>query len=103
MRRGSCRNEWVDALDARLTSLLPVAGPQYLEITVDLFNVLNLIRSTWGVSRDVTSGPSVPLFQLMGWDVANGRGVYQFVAPPRDVVDETSSRWRLQLGLRYGF
>ena len=90
-------------LDARLTNLLPVAGPQYLEITVDVFNLLNLINSSWGLSRDVTSGPSVPLLQLMGWDSANGRGVYQFVAPPRDVVDEASSRWRLQLGLRYGF
>jgi hypothetical protein len=45
----------------------------------------------------------VPLLQLVGWDAVNARGVYQFVPPPRGVVDEAASRWRFQLGVRYGF
>jgi hypothetical protein len=103
MQRGSCRNGWLGALDTRLTKTVTVADPQYVEITVDVFNVLNLMSSGWGVYRDVTTGPSVPLLQLVGWDAVNARGVYQFVPPPRGVVDEAASRWRFQLGVRYGF
>jgi carboxypeptidase family protein/TonB-dependent receptor-like protein len=103
MQRGSCRNGWLGTLDARLTKTVTVADPQYLEITVDVFNLLNLMSSGWGQYRDVTTGPSVPLLQLVGWDAANARGVYQFVPPPRGVVDEAASRWRFQLGVRYGF
>jgi hypothetical protein len=103
MQRGSCRNGWLGTLDARVAKVVTLADPQYFEITVDVFNVLNLLDSSWGLYRDVTTGPSVPLLQLVGWDGVNARGVYQFVPPPRDVVDEATSRWRLQLGVRYGF
>jgi hypothetical protein len=103
MQRGSCRNGWLGTLDARLVKTMTVTGPQSLEVTVDLLNVLNLMSSSWGQNRDVTTGPSVPLLQLAGWDAVNDRGVYRFVPPPRDVVDEATSRWRFQLGVRYGF
>jgi hypothetical protein len=103
MARSSCRNGWLGFFNARITTTLPLVGGQYLEITADVLNVLNLISSRWGRYRDVTTGPSVPLLKLVGWDAANARGVYKLELPPRGIVEDAVSRWRMQLGARYGF
>lgn len=104
MRRGSCRNAWLDVVNARLmTTLSGAAAGRRLEVSADAFNVPNLINPRWGRQRDVTTGPSVTLLALQGWDATNGRGRYR--VPPRlpasGVVDDASSRWRVQVGVRY--
>jgi len=103
MARGSCRNGWLDVLNARVTTTLPMARGQHLEITTDVFNVPNLISPRWGRHRDVTSGPSVTLLSLAGWDSTNARARYRVPLrfPARGVLDDASSRWRVQLGARY--
>ncbi len=93
MARNSCRNGWLSSLNARLTTTVPVAGGQHLEITAD----------RWGRYFDTTIGPSVRMLTLRGSDTANGRGIYQFALPQRGVPDVVASRWRIQLGARYGF
>ena len=103
MARSSCRNGWLASLNARLGTTVPLAGRHYLEVTADIFNVPNLIEPRWGRYRDVTTGPSVPMLKLVGWDPANVRGVYQLELPKRGVVEDAVSRWRMQLGARYGF
>ncbi len=103
MRRNSCRNGWLGALNARLTTTLPLVRGQYFEIVADIANVANLIEPRWGQYRDVTTGPSVPLLKLVGWDSANGRGVYALELPQRGVVEDAPSRWGIQLGVRFGF
>lgn len=103
MRRNSCRNGWLGALNARLTTTVPLVGGQYLEIVADIANVANLIEPRWGQYRDVTTAPSVPLLKLVGWDAANGRGVYMLELPQRGLAEDAPSRWRMQLGARYSF
>jgi hypothetical protein len=49
-----------------------------LELTADLFNVLNFIDRDWArtfLAGDVFGG-RVPLLDLVGYDEANSRGVY---------------------------
>jgi outer membrane receptor protein involved in Fe transport len=104
MARNSCRNGWLGFLNARLAEVVPMAGGQRIEITADVFNVLNLISSRWGRYRDITTGPSVTLLTLVGWDATNERGMYRLSSnslPARGVVDDVASRWRVQLGARY--
>ena len=103
MARNSCRNGWLGSLNARLTTTVPLAGGQRLDIIADIFNVPNLLSSRWGRYWDTTTGPSVRMLQLRGWDATNARGIYQLALPRRSVVDAIASRWRLQLGARYGF
>jgi hypothetical protein len=103
MERGSCRNRWLASLNARLTTTVPIGEGQHLEITTDVFNLPNLISSRWGRYRDATTGPSMPLLKLVGWDTVYGRGVYQLELPQRRVVDDAASRWRVQFGARYAF
>ena len=106
MARNSCRNGWLGVLNARLTKAVPMAGGRHIEVTADVFNVPNLISSRWGRYFDTTTGPSVTLLNLVGWDVVNTRGVYRLsnnTLPARGVVDDVASRWRIQLGARYVF
>ena len=103
MKRGSCRNGWLSSLNARLTSTVALSGGQHVEITADVLNVPNLISSRWGQNRDATTAPSVPLLRLVGWDTVNERGLYRLELPQRGVVDDATSQWRVQLGVRYAF
>ena len=103
MTRNSCRNGWLGSLNARLTTTVPLARGQRLEITADVLNVPNLINSRWGHYLDVTTGPSVKMLTLKGWDAANARGIYQLALPARGVPDVLASRWRVQIGARYAF
>jgi len=103
MARNRCRNGWLGSLNARLGTTVALRGGRYLEITADIFNVPNLIEPRWGQYRDVTTGPSVPLLKLVGWDPVNIRGIYQLEQLTRGIVEDAISRWRMQLGARFAF
>src|SRR2546428_12393848 len=98
MARNSCRKGWLGSLNARLTEAVPLAGGQHLEITADIFNVPNLIKSRWGRYLDTTYGPTVRMLSLKGWDAAKPRCIYPAARPPRGVPDALAARWRRPLG-----
>jgi hypothetical protein len=79
-------------LNARLSSVIPMATGQSIELIADLFNVLNLFDRDWGVQR-LYSGAQ--LLQLVGYDEVNGRGVYDMLRIDRSARDEEAPRWRL--------
>ena len=103
MKRGSCRNGWLDLLNARVSETLSAANDHHIEVIADIFNLPNLINSRWGRHRDVTTDPSIPLLRLRKYDTTLGRGRYGLETLSRGSVDNTASRWQVQLGLRYGF
>jgi len=100
IERDSCRDPWQNETTARLSKLLRLAGRRTLEISVDLFNLLNFVHGDWGLVRQTVGGEgnAVPLLQLVGYDTPNSRGVYTFVPVARRQIDVDASRWRLQLG-----
>jgi hypothetical protein len=105
VRRNSCRAGWNGRLDARVTKVVPTTGGQTLELTADLFNVLNFVDSDWArtfLTGDVFGG-RVPLLDLAGYDAANGRGIYSVQDTPRHEVDVPATRWHVQLSARYTF
>ncbi|HXL19996.1 MAG TPA: hypothetical protein VN961_20965, partial [Streptosporangiaceae bacterium] len=95
LERNSCRNPWVHETTARLSKRF-----RNLEVTADLFNLLNFVHGSWGLVRQTLSGDghTVPLLELVGYDEANGRGVYGLLPVFRRQIDPDASRWRLQLG-----
>jgi outer membrane receptor for ferrienterochelin and colicin len=107
LERNSCRNPWQNLLNARLTKLVPTIGTQGLELSVDLFNVLNFIDHNWGLTKQVSPFEEGPAFlRTAGFDVANNRPVYRFTPPTTvltTVTGATLSRWRMQFGARYRF
>jgi TonB dependent receptor. len=105
MERNSCRQPWFSELDARLTKVLPTARGQSLELSVDCFNLLNLLDRSWGLARFISGDgfAQTRLLQLDGYDDALGRGIYHLLRPGLREVDQARSRWRLRLSARYTF
>lgn len=103
MARNSCRNPWFGLMNARMVKEIVPARGGALEITVDVYNVMNLINARKGLSRydGLTFGKDLLL--LRGYDAAAGRGIYAFEEPPRIQVEDMASRWQIELGVRYVF
>ena len=77
-----------------------------LSISMDVFNVLNLLNKNWGnlvfVPNVVNS--SVSLLKFEG--VEDNIPQFSFNLPSDQnpwVVDSFNSRWRMQLGIKYDF
>jgi hypothetical protein len=110
LERNSCRNPWINSLQARLTKMVPTTWGQSLQLTADLFNVLNFLDSDWGLVRSTVEdfgfqqrGGRTSLLEIVGYDTVNDRGVYRVLQPGRRRIDLEASRWRLQLSARYVF
>jgi outer membrane receptor protein involved in Fe transport len=116
LERNSCRNPWQNYLNARLGVTVPTLSGQGLELSLDLFNVLNFIDRDWGLYKQVSEFEEGPRFlNAVGFDAVNNRPVYSFAAPA--VIEQTifgenpsgaqagvnRSRWTMQLGAKYTF
>jgi hypothetical protein len=104
MRRNSCRGRWGTLLNARVSKAFGMGGGQSVELITDVFNLLNLFDRDWGVQRLTPSVLGDPeILELVGYDQANGRGVYNAPSVDRNFRDDGATRWRMQLGARYTF
>jgi hypothetical protein len=101
--RNTCRNHWQNLLNARVSKSIGTVHGQSVEITADMLNVLNLLNSSWGLQRQTSTFETQFLLQLQGWDTANQRGIYSFLPQLKNQAQTGvgTSRWLLQLGLRY--
>jgi hypothetical protein len=105
MRRNSCRGGWATLLNARVSRPLGLGRGQSLELTMDLFNALNFFDRDWGVQRTFLLEPqSQPqILELVDYDPARQRGIYNFLPPDRKARDDEATRWRMQFGAKYAF
>lgn len=106
LARNSCRNPWFGTLNARLSKELPTAGGQFIELTANVYNALNLLNRRWGLYRVTTPTPAWPMMRLRGYDTTLQRGIYDLTLPSlRNVQDLEGrwSRWLAELGVRYTF
>ncbi len=107
--RNACRNPWQNIFNARVAKTLHVGqGGRDVELIGEVYNVLNLLSSDWGLIRETgtLSGAgteNVALLRLRASDAANGRNAYDVTLPGREVVNTDASRWRMQLGARVAF
>jgi hypothetical protein len=107
--RNGGRAPWVGRLDVRAALTLPVMG-RTLELTADVFNFLNLLRSDWGGQSLLPQGisPSNPISQqlallnVVGFDQTTRRYTYT-VNESVGVLRKRGDPYQIQLGLRYLF
>ena len=99
--RNSCRNPWINRLDARLTLPIETGRGQRVELIADVFNVLNLLNEDWGQVLQVgTLGQ--PLLAVEDFDVVT----QEFTYSARGGFGEENPfgfvprQWQLQLGAR---
>ncbi len=111
-KRNSCRNPWRTRLDANIRVSVGrfIGGRRHnLTLVADVFNLLNLLNSDWGVVKTVSFNETRNALQLRGYDAANDRGIYRYRGPsiedgkPQRSINDLASRWRAQIGLRYDF
>jgi hypothetical protein len=106
LERNSCRDPWAHQTEARLSKRFRLADRRVLEVTADLFNVLNLLDGDWGLVRQTQpagAGNAVSLMEIVGYDTRKSRGVYQLVPVSRREIEVNASRWRIQLGSTLSF
>ncbi len=111
IQRNACREPWQNQIDTRFTFRVPTIRGQRAELSLDILNVANLLNEEWGVVEYVQN-PTIDLLELRGWDAVNNRGYFQptsrvrlddgGAADPFEVLSGTS-RWQMQLGVRYSF
>ncbi len=96
-------NPWYTKIDARLMYEVGVLENDNIQISLDILNLGNLINSNWGVRQNATN---TGLVQPLGVTVADGTPTYTFNTDRTNTYQNDfslSSRWQMQLGLRYNF
>ncbi len=101
--RNSCRNPWFGALNARVAKEFRTRASQSVELTANVYNVLNLVHRGWGQQRVTALDPRVPMLRLVGYDAAAGRGIYRLQLPALRQVQNLASRWQIELGVEYRY
>ncbi|PYO40153.1 MAG: hypothetical protein DMD29_06720 [Gemmatimonadetes bacterium] len=113
--RNSCHNPWMNFLNLRLAKAFTTLQGQNVELTADLFNTFSLlddigIRNNWGDVKTVhilASGnfEDESLLEIRGYDAVNQRGIYRINSNsiPIKYHNQSDSRWKVQVGMRYSF
>ena len=105
LERNACREPWQNRLDVRFSQVLPSFQGQSLQLTVDVLNFLNLLNNEWGRNQFVQFGTYSLLRTASGPD-ENGLSTFRaFENPDQQIysLGDLSSRYQIQLGLRYAF
>lgn len=108
MPRNSGRSNWMNALDFRYAINVPTGWKTRAEVTIDVFNFLNLLNSDWGWQY-FGSFPSTNLIGYGGIDSATGKMRYNLgtIASPTFqglfTRDDLRSRAQAQIGIRFSF
>ena len=107
LKRNTCRNPWQSFINARLQKSFPTLRGQSVEFTLDVFNLPNLISSSWGVIHATTGFENQALLNIAsgtsGYDVAAHRSRYTLLNTTGQNVVQLSTRYRLLLSARYTF
>ncbi len=105
--RNAANDPWQEYLDLRVTQDIPdLWGMGRFQLSLDILNFLNLLNPEWGVNKYSGLG-TYTIVSLRGRVTYNGIPnvpVYSFSKPTNNTpfsVSDISSRWRLQIGLRY--
>ena len=106
LKRNACREPWANRVDLRIAQIVPsIAAGHNVEFTMDIFNFLNLLNRDWGLQEAVSGDRALdPSLRRSGSSVVNGHAVYNAFAPrPKFTSSDLSSRYQVQLGVRYAF
>ena len=77
-----------------------------LQVSLDILNFANLLNPRWG-NDYFLANDNYSLLRFEGWqdDVTGGTPTFSFTEPANDIwsLNDLSSRWRIQFGVRYIF
>ncbi|MBL7961758.1 hypothetical protein JNL27_16110, partial [bacterium] len=106
--RNASTSPWVNRVDFKLSQEIPVTD-RYgkFELTMDVFNLMNLLNKEWGESLFVNN-QSLSQIRFRGVRASDQQPVFSFAKDPnlvkgRYARSNIGSRWQMQLGVRYTF
>ena len=103
--RNSCENPFQHILDARIAKRFETVKGQGLELSLDFFNLLNGLKSTYGQRFEV-QGANTGALTTRGFNPATQRYIYQYntnFAKLEPSPFGLSQQFQMQLGARYSF
>ncbi len=100
-------NPWYQTLDLRILQDIrfPTGGKtSTIQVSLDFLNFLNILNSGWGVRQLASSAATSPL-TLVRFEDDGVTPVFNFNMIDRTFINDPSisSRWQIQLGVRYLF
>jgi len=107
-KRNAATAPWRNILDVKVSQDIPAVTKGRLSLELEMLNFLNLLDSDWG-AVEFTSFNTVNALGFEGHDPATGKPIVNFNDGSFDEENEfldqanLSSRWQLQVGLRYTF
>ncbi|MHB8929923.1 MAG: TonB-dependent receptor plug domain-containing protein, partial [Melioribacteraceae bacterium] len=100
---------WREYFDLHIAQSIPdLWGLGSFQLTLDIQNLLNLLKPSWGQVYDI-GYDTYNIVYFQGMINYNGKAntpVYSFNKPKTNVpwsYSDLSSRWQMQLGVRYSF
>jgi hypothetical protein len=101
MARNSCRGPWVNTSNAAIRQSLQAIAGHDLSLQLEVFNVLNLLNSSWGLFRI----PNETLLQHVGQTQGTSpQPIFTFDAANAGTSTQNlESGYQVQLSLRYSF
>ncbi|MES2524482.1 MAG: TonB-dependent receptor [Gemmatimonadota bacterium] len=105
IERNTCRQPWFNRLDLSVRNRIPTRLGQSVELSLDLFNVLNGLNSKWGRYEAVTSG-NRNLVTPVSYDATNQTILYTVptgFGQERALGANLLLQFSAQLGIRYSF
>lgn len=105
VKRNACRQPWSNRIDLRIAQTVPTLRGQGVQVTANIINFGNLLNEEWGLSQFVSNQNDALLSTASTTPDANGRVQFRpFGAGKRQFnTSNLSSRYQIQLGVRYSF
>ena len=100
---------WREYFDLHIAQSIPdLWGLGSFQLTLDIQNLLNLLKPSWGQVYDIGYDTyNIVYFQgMITYNGVPNTPVYSFTKPKTNVpwsYSDLSSRWQMQLGVRYSF
>lgn len=92
-------NGFYGTLDLRLAKKFKIYKKQNIEVSVDIFNVANLLNKNWGAGHNLGTQR---IYTIKSFDHDKKQFVYN-VNPNTGVSSLNGTPYQFQIGLRYGF
>ena len=87
-----------------LSKVFKTLNGQSFEVSLDVFNLPNLLSSSWGVVKYTTGFEDQAILNATGYDVNDQRSQYTLMnMSGLNAVQAASSRYKLLLSGRYTF
>ena len=102
LARNSCREPWSNTTIASVRQAIPAAG-HFVEVQLEVQNVLNLVNARWGLQREAASALLEHVGQT-GDSPQTSRPIFRFTSTNVGwTTNPDDSAFQLQLAVRYRF